>query len=202
MQVDVQQFLDLVEDSNRICFWDTETTGRHGDYNSMLVSSIRDKDGVYTVSTLKPGDDKRVIKATFEMLETYLVVVTYYGKGFDAPFFSSRALRWGLPTFRDLSDLYHLDMYFALRGPLLLGRRSQAHLLEFVQADKHMEQLITKGEEKVAQKMTVPPELWNLYQHKPRMAEPVMRQRCESDTEGLKFLYEKTRQMVRDLKKG
>jgi len=41
VQLDAQTFLRLVEDTNRLCCFDIEATGLHGDYNSVLVVSIK-----------------------------------------------------------------------------------------------------------------------------------------------------------------
>ena len=41
MQVNVQNYLDLLEQTGQLCFFDIEATGLRGDYNSVLVASIK-----------------------------------------------------------------------------------------------------------------------------------------------------------------
>jgi uncharacterized protein YprB with RNaseH-like and TPR domain len=51
MKIDVQRYLDLVEQANSLLFLDIEATGLKGDYNSVLCVSLKPYGGKpYTFS--------------------------------------------------------------------------------------------------------------------------------------------------------
>lgn len=186
MQIDAQSFLDMVEESGKLCFFDTESTGLKGDYNSILVGSVKPfGQKPKSFVTLQPGNDQRTCREFGEELEKYLCWVSYYGKGFDIKLINTRRTRWGIAP---VENRHHVDMYFTLKKNLITGRRSQAHLLRFFNCS--------------AQKMDVSPEHWNEVIADPKKNMPTMIARCESDTEGLEALYRKTRHLIRDIKCG
>ena len=164
-------------------FWDCETTGRQGDYDSITVVSCKPygrKPVTFQIRQL--GNDQRVVREAKEYLEKADAWVTYYGKGFDVPFLNTRLLKWSVPP---VDPRPHVDMYFSLKPKMLVGRRSQAHLLEFLETPQ--------------KKMTVSPNVWaGLAVHfKENMA--ILVRRCESDTRGLEALYKKTKHLIRDV---
>ncbi len=76
MQLDAQEFLKLVEDSHQICSWDIESSGLKGDYNSILVCSIRPRGGkTKTFSVIRPGDDRTLCGQIRDELEKYVCTV-------------------------------------------------------------------------------------------------------------------------------
>lgn len=190
--LDAQEFLSLVERAGAICFWDTEATGLSGDYNSMLVSSIKpfNRSPVSFVVT-RPGDDRRVALATKEELEKYSCWVTYYGKGYDRKLLRTRLLRWGL---EDVEDRPHLDLYWTLKNSLNTSRRSQAHLLQWLG-------LSPEVADQLEQKMAVSAEVWNAVLAHPRQYLPTLRERCESDCTSLEGLYKKVRHIPKEIKR-
>jgi uncharacterized protein YprB with RNaseH-like and TPR domain len=181
MQLEAQDFLELVEASDNIAFLDIEATGLRGDYNSVLVVSIA---GINTPAeswlVKKPGNDKQLVLDVRAALEQYQCWVTYYGKGFDIPMLNTRLLRWGLDP---IDKRPHIDMYYTLKGNILTARRSQAHLLRFLGCDE--------------QKMDVDPGEWNRVVESGDLRK--MKARCESDVEGLRGLYRKAKHLVRDI---
>lgn len=186
MQVDVQNYLDLVEKSNTLGFFDIESTGFRGDYNSILVGSIKhfnSRPTTYKIS--QPGNDKGLARALKDHLEMLDVWVTYYGKGFDIPMLNTRLMKWG---YKPVVKRPHLDLYYSLKSHLNTSRKSQAHLLSWLGTPE--------------QKMGVSADVWNEIISDPK-GKPmkIMVERCESDVVGLQDLYTRTRHVVADLKR-
>ena len=185
MNIAAQDFLRLVEKSGTIAFIDLEATGLRGDYNSVLVGSVKPyghKITSYSVS--QAGNDQRLVRELKEHLESLDCWVTYYGKGFDLPMLNTRLLKWGL---RPIEKRPHVDMYYTLKYNLLTARRSQGHLLSWLETPE--------------QKMGVSAEVWNriLYDREKEM--PQMIARCESDVKGLELLYKKTKHLIAEIKR-
>ena len=187
MQVDVQKYLDLVENANTLGFFDIESTGFRGDYNSILVGSIKCfyEKNPRTFKVARPGNDKAVVRQLKDNLEALDVWVTYYGKGFDIPMLNTRLLKWG---YKPVEKRPHLDLYYSLKAHIHTSRKSQAHLLEWLK--------VPEG------KMTVSADVWNEVLANPT-GEPmqILVKRCESDVRTLQGLYRRTRHVIEDLKR-
>lgn len=186
MQVDEQVFLRLAEEAGTLAFVDIEATGLRGDYNSILVVSIKPYGKkAYSFNIKQAGNDQKVVKDVKDELEGYDAWVTYYGKGFDLPMLNTRLLKWGsLP----IAKKPHIDMYFTLKYNLLTARKSQGHLLSFLETPE--------------EKMSVSPNTWSEIVGDP--TGPLMKKmiaRCESDCQGLEALYTKTKHLIREIKK-
>lgn len=178
MQIEAKDFLSLVEETNKICFFDLESTGFHGDYNSILTLSIlpyQDKKCI-TFSVDKPGQDKKLVKAVLEEMNKYQVWVGYYSKMFDVPMINTRATMNGLMP---LEKKPHLDMYFLLKSRLNPSRKSQAHYLNWFNLSE--------------KKMSLSPDEWNQVLSK---GTTVLKKRSESDVRGLRNLYDRTKHLV------
>jgi len=184
MQLDPQTFLDMAEATSKIACVDIEATGLKGDYNSIMVISVKpfNKKPV-SFHVAKPGNDEKLVYEAGEYIESFTAWVTYYGKGFDIPMINTRRLRWGLPP---LVKRHHIDMYYSLKSNILTARRSQAHLLEWLDTPE--------------KKMTVGAEEWNKVLADPDAHMGTMVKRCESDTKGLEGLYTATRHLIREIK--
>ena len=183
MQIEPQVFLDLVEEGDKLAFIDIESTGLKGDYNSILVVSVKPYGKLpYSFSVSQPGNDQKVVREAKEELEQYECWVTYYGKGFDIPMLNTRLLKWGLDP---IDKRPHVDMYYTLKSNILTGRRSQSHLLSWLHTPE--------------QKMSVSADTWSEMAVNPKKNMPIMIKRCESDTTGLEALYRKTRHLIRDI---
>lgn len=191
MQLDAQKFLDLVETTHRLALWDTESIGREGDYGSIICASVKPfgrKPITFAIEQV--GNDRKVVRELAECLATFDGWVTYYGKGHDVPLVNTRLLRWGLDP---LPKVPHLDLYFTVKHRTRTGRKSQAHMLEFL--EDTMEQLGIEP----ARKMTISPNVWADLAHKFAANIRILKARCESDTAGLEALYRLTRRLVRDI---
>lgn len=185
MKLDAQDFLRLTEAANSIVFWDVEATGLRGDYNSIVVASVKPyKSKPITFTVNQAGNDRKLVGDLKECLEKYDAWVTYYGKGFDVKMLDTRLLKWGLEPVKKKP---HIDMYFSLKTHLLTARRSQGHLLSWLGTDQ--------------QKMGVGADMWNEVLHNPSKALKVLSERCETDCIGLQGLYEKTKHLLQDIKR-
>jgi uncharacterized protein YprB with RNaseH-like and TPR domain len=186
MKIDAQELLEICEESKRLAFFDIETTGMRGDYNSVLVVSVKPFGSAHKTFYVKqPGNDNKVVRDAKEELEKYTIICGYYSKGFDIPMLNTRLLKWGAEP---IEKKLHLDMYYTLKYNLLTGRRSQAHLLEWLETPR--------------QKMTVGADEWVKILSDPA-GKPMktMIERCKSDCSGLEDLYRKTKHLVREIKR-
>lgn len=185
MEINPQVFLKMAEQCGAVAMFDIESTGREADYHSVLCLSVKPygkKPHSFIART--PGDDRALLEAAIPDLESYPVWVTYYGKGFDIPFIRTRLVKHGLP---DINKQLHLDAYWTGKSNLLTGRRSQAHLIEWLDLGN--------------KKMTISPDTWNAVIADPAKHMPVIRKRCESDCMGLEGLYDRIKYLVKDLKR-
>lgn len=187
VSVDAQDYLRLVEKNNSICFFDIEATGLRGDYNSILCVTVRPYRGrptTFRVDTV--GNDRRVVREAREYMDTFDCWCGYYSKGFDKPMLNTRALRWGDDP---LPPKHHIDLFFTLKSHTVMSRKSLAQFAGLL--DLH------------DQKMGVSPNVWTEVLGHPRgQAMRTMVQRCESDTEVLRQMYDKTKYIIKEIKRG
>lgn len=183
MKLDVQDFLRLIEESKSLVFFDIEATGLKGDYGSTLVISIKHF-GSQPISFVvsQVGHDQKIVREARDYMAAQDCWVSYYGKGFDIPFLNTRLLRHGLEP---MPKVHHIDMYFVLRSHIATGRRSQAHLLDWLETEQ--------------KKMSVSANTWAEIASNPEGLK-IMRKRCESDCAGLEALYRKTKHLIADIK--
>lgn len=186
MQIDAQDYLRLVENAGTLAFFDIEASGLRGDYNSVLCVSIKPfgKDP-FTYSVRRVGNDQKVVREAIEALASFDAICGYYSKGFDVPMLNTRALKWKQEP---LPKIHHIDMYYSLKANLLTARKSQGHLLSWLEAPE--------------QKMTVSADVWNQIASDIDRHMPTMIDRCESDCAGLEGLYRRTKHLIKDIKKG
>jgi uncharacterized protein YprB with RNaseH-like and TPR domain len=189
MKIKTQTYLDLVEQTNKLCFWDLETTGLNGDYHTIVIASVLGyKDKKPHTITAQAGADKKLVEEllSFFMKSSYTCMTGYYSKGFDLPFLRTRALRWGLNGNNPdiLLPEHHLDMYFTLKPKFKMSSNSQAKYLDILEADHR--------------KMSVPPQTWGEAAHDPKKM-AILVKRCESDVIGLRDLYKKTRCLIKEI---
>ena len=183
MNIEPEMFLRLCEETKKLVFFDIESTGQKGDYNSVLCVSIKPYKAKPVTHVIKQvGNDKAVVRLAKETLEGACCWVSYYGKGFDIPMLNTRLLKWG---YEPIAKRPHVDMYFTLKANILTGRRSQAHLLAW---------LGTKE-----QKMTVGADIWSsLAMSFDKNIETLIK-RCESDVHGLEDMYTRTNHLIREI---
>jgi uncharacterized protein YprB with RNaseH-like and TPR domain len=185
MNIDSKDYLRLVEHSEEICFFDIEATGLKGDYNSILVVSIKPY-GKKPISLKveQVGNDQKVVRLAKDYLESFQCWVSYYGRGFDIPMVNTRLLKWGM---QPIEKRFHIDMYFTLKHKLVTSHMSQGHLCSWLKTDE--------------QKMSVSADAWSEMAAKTSIHMPTMVKRCESDVAGLENLYNRTKHLIVEIKK-
>lgn len=194
MQIDAQNYLELVESKKSIVCWDTESQGFEGDYGRLYVASVKQPGRKPVTFHIGPNaQDKGMVKDLRDYLNEFDCWVTFYGKGHDVPLVNTRLLRWG---YEPLQPRHHVDMYFTLKYKLKTGRKSQAHLLDFLQDT--MKIMGIKQEKKMSVSPNVWSDLWTDYNKNIQ----ILIDRCESDTVGLETLYRVTKHLIRDIKRG
>jgi uncharacterized protein YprB with RNaseH-like and TPR domain len=184
MQIPTQKYLEYVTKTNKLAFFDIESSGLKGDYNSIFVVSIKPiNSDPFSFSIKQVGNDNRVVREAKQALAQFDCLCGYYSKGFDWPMLNTRLLKWGVSP---LEPRYHIDLYYQLKHHILTGRRSQGHLLNWLGTDE--------------QKMGVGASVWSEMGFKLEEHLPMMIERCESDVRGLQQLYEKTYHLIQDVK--
>ena len=194
MNIDCQHYLDLVEKEHLLAAWDTESQGLVGDYGRLYVVSVKPfGKATITLTISENGQDKRLAKDARDLLHEYPCWVTFYGKGHDVPLLNTRLTRWG---YSPLETRHHVDAYYLVKHRLKTGHRSQAHMLEFLGDTMAMLGIPR------ARKMTVSPNVWSELFPNYHKNIRFLRDRCESDAEGLESLYRVTRHLIRDIARG
>ena len=183
MQIDVQDFLKVAEKAGAICFFDLEMTGLSADYGTILIGSVKEygkSPKTFVVDT--PGDDRDVAIAVRNELNKYMTWVSYNGKMFDIKFLNTRLLIHGE---EQAIRRHHLDMYWQVKYHTRTSRKSQAHVLNTLDA--------------VEEKMTVSPKMWAEIMKNPAKNLLKLKDRCESDVIGLEELYDKMKHLIINL---
>lgn len=185
MNVDAQDFLNLVEDAGELVFFDIESTGLKADYDSVLVISFkRFGQEPFSYPIIQVGNDQRIIREAKEILEDSMCWVSYYGKGFDIPFLNTRLMKWG---HKPIQPRHHLDLYFTLKPKTSMSRKGLGSFARFLGVE--------------TQKIEVSQNVWSEIPFKKEHIKP-MTERCEGDCITLEQLYVKTRHMVKEIKRG
>lgn len=185
MQIEPSVFLPLVEKAKKIAIMDTESFGFNGDYGTIICATIKPYGGKPTTFKIKQlGNDKAVIREARDYLEEFDAWVTFFGKGHDIPLLNTRLLRHGLDP---ISPRPHIDLYFTLKPKLRTASKTQAHLLRFLGTSE--------------QKMSVSPQEWGEMGMSFTKNLRTIVSRCESDVEGLEALYNRTKHLIRDIKR-
>ncbi len=185
MQLEAQDFIRLVENAGTLAVWDTESVGFNADYGTLLCGSVKAIGG--TVKTFKVeqlGNDRKVARELRDYLESFDAWVTYYGKGHDVPFLNTRLLRHGL---NPVEPRPHIDLFFSLKWRLKMSSKSQAQLLSFLGTEQ--------------QKLHIGPDNWAELGSDFNKKMKVIVERCESDVEGLEAGFQKTKHVIRDIKR-
>lgn len=184
MQIDAQDYLRLVEKSKTLAFVDIEATGLKGDYNSVLVVSIKPYgEKPYSIVVNQVGNDVGVVMEAAKELAKYDCWATYYGKGFDIPMLNTRLMKWGK---KPIPKRHHLDLYYTIKAGTVMSRRSMAQVAGLLNTHDD--------------KMGVSPNAWSeIGFDKKHMKTMVAR--CESDTSVLEQIYERTKHIIVEIKR-
>jgi uncharacterized protein YprB with RNaseH-like and TPR domain len=116
-------------DGLRIGFLDIETVNFEADAGNMLSWALKErgKPEQYDIVTrneqISCKFDERIVASLSKALQDIDIVVTYYGTGFDDPYYKTRVLM--LKQQLDTAGcLYHWDVYYPVRNKLKLHRNS------------------------------------------------------------------------------
>ncbi len=145
----------------RILFYDIETTDLDADFGNMVAFGYKflgdRKARVLSIlgtnkfckacGKVDAVDDKPLVAAAHKVLSSADMLVTWYGKGFDAKFVNTRILDAGLPP---LPDIPHVDLYFTAKHNLKLSSNRLANIQNFLCLPTHKTP-ITKREWRRAQ---------------------------------------------------
>lgn len=105
---------DLVADFGIMLTWCLKVYGT----DEIISGVITKKD----LDNAVPGqEDARITKELVKALSKFDKIITYYGKGYDAPFIRTRALACGI-EFPTYGMVKHVDLYFMVRHRLRLRR--------------------------------------------------------------------------------
>lgn len=185
MKIDPQHYLDLVEQSGDLVFFDLESTGFKGDYNSILCGSLKPYgQKPYSFTVKQVGNDQKIIKEIKAELEKYHVWCGFYSKGFDIPMLNTRLLKWDNTP---VESRHHIDMFFTLKFSTNLSSRSMAAAAGFLKTPE--------------QKMPVPAYVWSEIGFDMSHMK-TLQKRCESDVSVLEDVYRKSRHLIKDIKNG
>ena len=192
MKVAAQKYLELLENSNELCFWDIEATGLKGDYDSILCISILPYYGnPISFSVSEVGNDKEVVEQAKNVLEQFSMWCGYYSRGYDIRMLNTRLFKWGIDF---VKPSHHLDLYYQLKSKLSTNRRSQAHYMNWFQ---------DLGIEEDAEMFKKPmgANRWSEMAFRIKDHMPEMVDRCEQDVKGLRSLYKHCKHVIGDVTK-
>jgi uncharacterized protein YprB with RNaseH-like and TPR domain len=187
MQIDPQDYLWMAEQTGQLAFWDIEATQLNADLGSVLCASVKPYGKKpYTFKIKAVGNDVKVVRDLAEALEEYHCWCTYYGKGFDVPFVNTRLLKWGYPP---VSPRHHIDLFFTLKSNTKMSSKGLGRFASLLGAEDQ-------------QKLGVSQNVWSEMAFRVDKHMPTMVQRCESDCEVLEALYDKTKHIIKEIKRG
>jgi uncharacterized protein YprB with RNaseH-like and TPR domain len=186
MQIDPKDYLQFVEGTSQLAFWDIEATQLNADLGSTLCASVKPYGKKpYTFKVKAVGNDVKVVRDLAEALEEYHCWCTYYGSGFDIPFVNTRLLKWG---YEPITPRHHIDLYFKLKSKTKMSSKSLGRFASLLGTDE--------------QKMGVSQNVWSEMGYRLDTHMPVMVERCESDCIALEDIYNKTKHLIMDIKRG
>lgn len=122
----------------RVGILDIESSGLLADFAVTFCVVIkifgRDEMKVFKMD-IRPRNmmesEKKMLKELVHYMRSLDGIVTYYGQGFDVPFLRTRMMAHGLTGY--IRKIRHLDLYFTVRGKLLLSRNRLMNVIELLQ---------------------------------------------------------------------
>ncbi len=115
----------------RIGTLDIETSDFKADIGYMLSWCIKPygsddiaEDVITQKEVLDGRFDKRITGTLLKEMESYDMLVTYYGTGFDMPFIRTRGVINGYPDVLLIGDNIHFDLYYVIRNKFKIRRNS------------------------------------------------------------------------------
>lgn len=122
---------------SRVGVLDIESSNLRADFAVTFCVVIkifgRDELKVFKMD-IRPRDmlasEKKMLKELVHYMRTLDGIVTYYGTGFDIPFLRTRMISHGLTGY--IRKIRHLDLYYTVRGKLLLSRNRLMNVIEML----------------------------------------------------------------------
>lgn len=131
------------------CTLDIETSNLNADFGFVLCAVIkpyREKHKVFRIDDYPEWidaryNDKPMVEALVNYLNTFDGVITYYGRWFDIPFLNSELFAYELPG---IKDMFHVDMHQVVKYNLKLHNNRLQTLIEYFNTfpvgKKHIEE--------------------------------------------------------------
>lgn len=188
--------LQLIKEGLKVAVLDIESTGLQADYGYVLAACLKEvnSDNLQgTIHTLRIDDkdnpnkssDEWILKNLITRMDSYDLIITWYGSGFDIPFINSRALRWGLrPPVRN----FRRDLYYVARAN---GRLRSNKLVVWDQ--------FLNGK---ALKTPITSDIWNLAIRGDKKALDYIVKHCELDVLSTEKMYKKFMPLLGKLRKN
>lgn len=164
-----------------IAFWDLETTKLSGEGRILCgcIYSWPSKEMfTYRIDTannsVRPWDDRSVVKQIRDKLNEHHLYCTWFGKGFDVPMLQSRLTKHGMKM---LSRAFHIDLCFYAKGWRGLKPRNArlSTVAEFFNLSER--------------KQDVDMEVWEMAGAGDKKSMDIIADRCRSDVRILYELY-------------
>ena len=186
MQIETKDYLELIEKTQELVFFDIESSGGfNADFGSVLAISFKPYGKApFTLSVKQVGNDQKVVREAKEILESYQCWCGFYSKGFDQPYLNTRLLKWGQ---NPVEARHHLDMYYMLKYKTKMSRKGLGAFADFLKVD--------------TPKINVQQHVWSEMPFKMSHMKEMI-ERCEGDCITLEEIYDKTKHLIVDIRKG
>lgn len=115
----------------RVGLLDVEATSLEADVGVLVGVGLMDVGGRFRwFYSETPGGERKALESALKALESYHVIVTWSGKGYDLPFIKARALKLRLRV-EPITAPLHLDLAEFVRNNLRLARTDLYHVARF-----------------------------------------------------------------------
>jgi len=166
----------------RTCIFDMETMGFDADFDRMICAVVKEWGTRRDAVVIRPKDyrnDTDAIVKLRDKIETYDILVSYYGKGFDVPWLNSRLLLLGE---RRLKKMYHIDLYYVFKNKAkkAIRRKSLAHVGDILELEE--------------EKMRIPNSVWKAAHDGDVSAIDRIVERCKSDVDMTEEVFNKLKE--------
>ena len=120
----------------KIVILDIETTSLEADAGTLVSAGIMSDTGrAEYLEARRTSEEKSLLLKLVKRLETYDVMVTWNGRGFDIPFLTTRFMKHGLDP-RPILRKSHIDLADVVKGRLRLTFTYLDHVCDFFQIDR------------------------------------------------------------------
>jgi len=115
---------------------DIETTSLEADAGTLVSAGIMSDTGrAEYLEARRTSEEKSLLLKLVKRLESYDVMVTWNGRGFDIPFLTTRFMKHGLDP-RPILRKSHIDLADVVKGRLRLTFTYLDHVCDFFHIDR------------------------------------------------------------------